>query len=225
MGTSRRVDPIRRSPTAMTRTRLLPLLLALALVAVACEPSAFTTPQTPTTPPVVDGDGGGGVPAPDEPASGCDGTPFPGDPAFAALVCEYQAALLGALADGIDVSSDLRSQVTDALVQWITDPGGARAILENAIAEIETVRASIPPLTGTVVDVADDLFSCIDTATDLLAEATNRVEIGGVPMPGLDGWRATFDQAAELAETGDIVGATQLLCDLNVEMDDWLFQS
>ncbi len=175
---------------------------------------------------MVDGGGEGGeAPTPVEPVSGCDGSPFPGDPAFAELVCEYQAVLIGALADGIDVSSDLRRQVTDALVQWITDPGGARAILENAIAEIETVRASIPPLTGTVVDVADDLFSCIDTATDLLAEATNRVEIGGVPIPGLDDWRATFDQAAVLAETGDIVGATQLLCDLNVEMDDWLFQS
>ena len=198
--------------------------MALALVAAACEPSTFTTPQTPTTPPVVDDGGGGGTaPTPVEPVSGCDGTPFPGDPAFAALVCEYQAVLIGALADGIDVSADLRSQVTDALVQWITDPGGARAILENAITEIENARTLIS--TGTVVDVADDLFACIDTATDLLTEATNRVEIGGVPIPGLDGWRAAFDQAAALAETGDIVGATQLLCDLNVEMDDWLFQS
>ena len=210
----------------MTRTRLLPFLLALALVAAACEPSAFTTPQTPTTPPATDGgDGGGQSQPPVEPVSGCDGTPFPGDPAFAALVCEYQAILIGAIADGIDVSSELRGQVTDALGQWITDPGGARSVLESAIAEIENARASIPPLTSTVADVADDLFSCIDTATDLLAEATNRVEIGGVPIPGLDGWRTTFDQAAALAEAGDVVGATQLLCDLNVEMDDWLFQS
>ena len=160
----------------MTRTRLLPFLLALALVAAACEPSAFTTPQTPTTPPATDGgDGGGQSQPPVEPVSGCDGTPFPGDPAFAALVCEYQAILIGAIADGIDVSSELRGQVTDALVQWITDPSGARSVLEGAIAEIDNARASIPPLTGTVVDVADDLFSCIDTATDLLAEATNRV--------------------------------------------------
>lgn len=214
----------------MTRTRLLPLLLALALVAAACEPSTFTAPQTPTTPPVVDdgGAGGGGDSAPPtEPVSGCDGTPFPGDPAFAALVCDYQAMLIGALADGIDVSAELRTQATDALVQWITDPSGARTVLENAIAEIESARDALDfdPLTVTVADVADDLFSCIDTATDLLAEATNRVEIGGVPIPGLDDWRTTFDQAAALAETGDVVGATQLLCNLNAEMDAWLFQS
>ena len=208
----------------MTRTRLLTLVLALALTAAACEPSTFTTPPTSTATPVDDGGDAGPAPTPSTPASGCDGTPFPGDPAFAALVCEYQAILLGALADGIDVSADLRGQVTDALVQWVTDPGAARAVLENAIAEIENARAVLPS-TQTVADVADDLFSCIDTATDLLNEATNRVEIGGVPIPGLDDWRATFDQAAALAETGDVVGATQLLCDLNGEMDDWLFQS
>ena len=210
----------------MTRTRLIPLLLALVMAVAACEPSTFTTPTTSTTPPVAGdaGDGGGQTPPTTDPVSGCDGTPFPGDPAFAALVCDYQAILLGALADGIDVGADLRSQATDALVQWVTDPAGARTVLENAIAEIENAR-SLLPTTTTVVDVADDLFSCIDTATDLLAEATNRVEIGGVVIPGLDDWRATFDQAAALAESGDVVGATQLLCDLNVEMDAWLFQS
>ncbi len=35
-----------------------------------------------------------------------------------------------------------------------------------------------------------------------------------MPVPELDGWRASFDQAAACAEGGDVGGATRLLCDL-----------
>ena len=206
----------------MTRTRPLLLALTLGLPATACEPSAFTGEPTDVTPTAAADGGAEPTPTPTQPVSGCDGSAFPGDPTFAALVCDYQAALIGALADGVDVSDDLRTQVQDALVLWVTDPAGARGLVEAAIAQIESARGAVSP---TVTDVADDLFACVDHAAELLQEASDRVEFGGVPIPELDDWRATFDQAAALADAGDVVGATRLLCDLSDEMESRLIQT
>lgn len=191
------------------------------LVTAACEPTTFTSPVEPTATPLVPG-----APAPTStpapPATGCDGSSFPGDPAFAVLVCDYQAALIGALADGVDVSAELRSSVTDAIAAWVTDPSGAADILRAAIDEIQALRQVLTP---TLTDVTDDLFSCIEAASGWLQEATNRVEIGGVPIPELDGWRTAFDDAAALAESGDVAGATRLLCDLATTMESVLVQT
>jgi len=78
-------------------------------------------------------------------------------------------------------------------------------------------------VTATVSDVAPTSLNCVITASELLQEATQRV--GGVPMPDLPNWKATFDAAVVLASTGDLIGATAMACDLVPLMEAVLIQS
>lgn len=206
------------------------VLVVFTLVLTACEESLYTSPDAPV---VVDetgadgsGDGATATPSAAGPESGCVFDAVPGDAELGALLCHYQALLVQALGSGVIVDSDLMAGVTDAVTNAVLDPQGARETVEGAIAEIERLIAqTVPePATITVGDLTDDAFVCMARAGELLQEAFQRESLGGVPIPEMDSWQATFDDAAALAETGDIVGATRLVCDLNLQMEGVLFQ-
>lgn len=210
--------------------RSVALVLALAMVATGCEESAFTTSR----PPVTDDDPAD-EPTFDEPddsegntesaPTGCAVDAFPGDQAFAEAVCQYQAVLIRALSAGIAVDSDITDRVAGAMVAWVTDPARARQQVVDAIAEIDVLIVAVPGVTTeTVGDLADNLFACVSEAAKWLQVAFDRINFGGVAIPEMEDWQAAFDEAAELANSGNAGGAMALVCTLTEEMQSILIQ-
>ena len=209
--------------------RSVALVLALAIVSTGCEETAFTTDR----PLVTDDDPVDGSDEPDDGEddntesvpTGCAVDAFPGDEAFAQVVCEYQAVLIRALSAGIAVDTDITGRVAGAMVAWVSDPAGARQQIVDAIAEIDELIVDVPEVTtATVGDLTDDLFACVSEASDLLQVAFDRMDFGGVPIPEMEEWQAAFDEAAELAGNGNSAGAMAVVCGLTDEMQSILFQ-
>lgn len=204
--------------------RLIAGALLVALLIAACDGSAFTADPNPSP---------GGLAAPTTaagdptPASGCAFDGVVSDADLATAVCQYQTLLVQALSSGVIVDPALMEQVSSAIATAAIDPQNARALVEAAIAQIEQRIAAVVPdeLTPTVADLTDTAFGCMVRANELLGLAVERQTIGGVPIPEMEAWQATFADAAALAETGDVAGATTVVCDLNADMESVLFQS
>lgn len=204
--------------------RLIAAAALVALLSTACEDSIFTADPNPS--PDAIGEPAGAATEP-TPASGCAFEGVVGDVDLAAAVCRYQALAVQALSSGVIVDAALMEQVSAAIATAAIDPQHARAVVEAAIVQIEQLIAAVVPddLTPTVADLTDTAFGCMARANELLALAFERQTIGGVPIPEMDDWRATFADAAALAETGDVAGATATVCELNAAMESVLFQT
>ncbi len=212
--------------------KLMSVLAVLTMAVSACE----IAPPVTSQPEVVDemGETAADGPVADAPIqeaetveSGCGLEGFPGDSEFATLLCDYQAVLVRALSSGVVVDPNLMNQVSDAIAAHVADPTAARDAVADVIAAIEQqIVSAVPqPASPTIADLTDGAFDCMARAGELLQEAFQRESIGGVVIPELDQWELAFDEAALLAESGDLISATSLVCDLNVDMEAVLFQS
>lgn len=210
------MSPSNRAPIS----RIVAVAVTLALVLASCEDFTAAAPEGD----VVDSllETGSDVAVPE---AGCVFDAAPGDARIGELLCRYQGLLFEALSTGVSLAPSLIDQVQAAIDNHGIDPEGARATVEDVIGQIEEQLVTvIRPLTATVSDLADASFTCLTRAGELLQEALQRRDFGGIPVPGLEDWQATFDTAAAIAASGDLVAATTLVCELNDEMESALIQ-
>jgi hypothetical protein len=218
--------------SAKNRWRAVAVATAMALVLASCEYVAppIAAPVAPTAAPAAGVGTTAGVEtvvtAP-TPTSGCVFGAVTADTTFGALLCHYQGLLFEALGRGMTIGTQITDQVQSAIDSHPVDPLLALNSLQGAVQAVEgqLTEIVIQVVTATVSDVAPTSLNCVITASELLQEATQRLQIGGVPMPDLPSWQATFDAAVVLASTGDLIGATTMACDLVPLMEAVLIQS